>query len=254
MSTYEKKADEKRHVLFEHRPAIDTKAHFHSAVELLFVEKGEIEITIDGQTRTLQANDACFCDSFCVHAYPANSDSLVYVVVGEKTFFERFFTQNKGLVPEKFFRFSDFAFLSQLYKLYKEATVYKPSVFEGILQILLSKIAETNVFVMRQTNKQSSLVCEILHYAENHLDEELSLLQIAKRFGYSGEHLSRLLHKHLCENWKNYVSRLRIKRAVELLQSSPKTSVAEIAFSCGFESLNTFYRAYKRECGKSPKK
>lgn len=39
--------------------------------------------------------------------------------------------------------------------------------------------------------------------------------------------------------------RLRVERASELITADPRSSVTEVAMSCGFDSLATFYRAFR---------
>jgi AraC-like DNA-binding protein len=51
----------------------------------------------------------------------------------------------------------------------------------------------------------------------------------------------------------NYVSRLRIEKAKNLLLN-PNLRVSEIAFEIGFQSLSHFNRVFKRIIGYSPGK
>jgi AraC-like DNA-binding protein len=43
------------------------------------------------------------------------------------------------------------------------------------------------------------------------------------------------------------VRRIRLERAVQLLQTCPLMPITDVAFACGFESLATFYRCFKTE-------
>ena len=124
---------------------------------------------------------------------------------------------------------------------------------EGALKILMAEIAKTAPLEKRKNNRQSDLVCEILRYASEHLTEELSLKILAEKFSYSHEHLSRVLHRHLGEHWNRYLGRLRVREAAATLKKHPELSVLEIALRFGFDSPNTFYRAYLREYGMPPR-
>ena len=128
------------------------------------------------------------------------------------------------------------------------------ATFGGAVQLILSEIAESTPFVSYKTERKNSLVCSILRYAERHLNQDLSLTAIAKEFGYSHEHLSRILHKYLPETWASYVNRLRARRTEALLSNDPDLPVLSAALACGFDSPNTFYRAYKKEFGKPPRR
>ncbi len=256
MSEYEILAEGKKYFRFERRPTVLTGPHFHGAIEFFFAEKCEQSVVVGGEKRVLKVGEGCFSDSFCVHSYEKNDRTPSTFIVGEKWYFERFFTAKGDKVPPKFFRFHNFELLHLLMaicnKNYKnEQDRY--AAIEGAMHILLAEIALENDFVLRKADKQSSLVCDVLLYAERHLDGDLSLQALSDKFSFSREHLSRLLHQHLSENWNSYVGRLRARAAHALLQENNALSVLDAAFQCGFESANTFYRAYRKEFGKKPR-
>lgn len=80
MSYYELPAEGRGYYLFEHRMLGDARAHFHSAVEFVFVESGRAEAIVDGESRLLSAGQACFSDSFRVHFYREAAQASVYVL------------------------------------------------------------------------------------------------------------------------------------------------------------------------------
>lgn len=260
MGYYERRADEENYCYINYRYSTDTKAHFHSAVELFFINEGEQEVVVGGEKRLLKAGDGCFCDTLCVHAYRQENEtapsSTCSVVVGDKAFFERAFSLLGNKVPPSFFRFDNFSLLETLYLQWENAKSnprIAPVFFEGCVQILLGELAKNTSFVSREKARQDELLCNVLLYAQKHLTEDLSLSVLAREFGYSREHLSRLLHKYLLENWKTYVNRLRVRETDAILRQSPTENVLSVALSCGFDSANTFYRAYKKEFGYSPR-
>ena len=256
-SFYETAAETKNYFYFHKRGAYETEAHFHNALELHFVESGEETVLIDGEKRVLRAGDACFCDSFSVHYMSPFLGESCFVLLGEKTYFEQALSAFGGKTPPRFFRFENFALLRALHELCKQERKIEENamlVFGGTVKILFGELAESVPFVPRKTDLKSALVCNVLQYAEKHIQDDLSLSAIACAMGYSQEHLSRILHSYLMENWKTYVNRLRVRRAETLLKSDPALSVLDAAFACGFESPNTFYRAYKREFCKKPRR
>ena len=254
---YELPAEGRGYYMFDHRPLMNAKAHFHSAVEFIFMEKGYAEVNVGGERRLLSAGEACFADSFCVHSYVDNPDNLVYVFLGDRNYFDPFFRERSGRVFPRFFPFSDFEFLQTLYGLCglpRGDGAASRTVFGGAAQILLASLAEKIPLVKRENDKQSAFVCEILKYAQSHVEEELSLSVLSDRFGYSREHLSRMLHKYLTETWNAYVNGLRVQKAEAILKADEEKNVLKIAYECGFDSQNTFYRAYKKEFGRLPRR
>lgn len=257
MSYYELSAEEKGYTYFERRPAIPTFPHFHGAYELVLQRDGEQEVLIGGEKRTIRGGEGCFSDSFCIHSYFPKPTANCFVIVGNKECFERIFAFYGGKKPPRFFPFSNFKLLENLFELcqkpFKDPQNGR-ATFESAMGILLASIAEDTPFLGGETDKQGELVCKVLGYAEERFFDDLSLLALAKKFGYSHEHLSRVLHKYLSENWNGYVGRLRARKANERLMTDPRANVLDVAFACGFDSANTFYRAYKKAFGKTPRR
>lgn len=253
---YEIKAENREVVFFKKKTNIGANTHFHGAVELLFVQEGEFQIFVDGKEKIMRANDACFVDSFLLHQYEWGNKGIGYVVIGSTEIFKDIFATLGG-TPPTFFQFDNFELLDALQKICQQA--YKDEktrymVFCGVLRILLAEISKDVPFSVVQPARDSMLVGKVLKYAEENLTSDLSLQTIARQFGYSYEHLSRILHMHLFENWNTYVNRLRARRVHTLLQQRGMdgVSVLQLALDCGFGSSKTFYRAYKKEFGVSP--
>ncbi|MDB6147623.1 MAG: transcriptional regulator, AraC family [Spartobacteria bacterium] len=82
-------------------------------------------------------------------------------------------------------------------------------------------------------------------------DEELSLTRVAKFVNISANHLSEEFKDVTGINFVDYIARLRIEKACDLLQDRHR-KISEIAFAVGFQSLSQFNRVFKRIKRKSP--
>ena len=234
-----------------------TAPHFHSSIEMLFCMGGEQELTIAGEKKVLRKGDACFINSYVVHSMQ-KSDGNNFLFLGDLKFFQPVFHSFGEKRPPRFFRFEDENLLNTLYNLcekHKDTAYSNESLetFEGVIKILLASVSLQVPFEKQKEHRQTDLVASILQYASEHITSDLSLTALADKFGYSHEHLSRILHHRLGEHWSRYIGRLRAREAHQLLKSNPSLSVLEIATKCGFDSPNTFYRAYQREFGKTPR-
>ena len=254
MSFYELNAEKSGYFRLGIRTPYVTPTHFHSATEMIFVESGEQTLVIGAQRRTLKAGEGAFVESFVPHFYE-KPEGTVYYLVAEDKYFDRAFDE-KRILP-RFFSFDNFAFLSQMYSFSKKEYKYpqnKALALEGTLKILISAISEENDYLEIKKDKPGELVREILKYAYTSLNDDLSLNALSRRYGYSADYLSRLLRKQLSENFGEYVNRLRVRYANELLRTKPEMSVLQIAFDSGFDSIHTFYRAYKKEFDRLPRR
>ncbi|MGN9163080.1 helix-turn-helix domain-containing protein [Clostridium sulfidigenes] len=75
---------------------------------------------------------------------------------------------------------------------------------------------------------------------------------ISKEFGISTSHLTRLFKEYTGLTPNEYVSQLRINKAMQLLIKSNDT-ILEIAYDVGFKSLSNFYNYFKQNTGIAPK-
>ncbi|MBS6398072.1 MAG: PocR ligand-binding domain-containing protein [Clostridiales bacterium] len=91
------------------------------------------------------------------------------------------------------------------------------------------------------------------HYLNSHLSEELSVEQIAADFQISRSKLYASCEKYLGCGIAQYIRRLRMEKAKELLKGTDLT-VSEISARVGFSDYNYFCRIFKKETGISAKK
>jgi AraC family transcriptional regulator len=83
------------------------------------------------------------------------------------------------------------------------------------------------------------------------LENDLSLEALAKETGYSPTHFSRMFRAATGHTPHNYVVRLRVERARQLL-AHPSLSLSEIALECGFSSHSHMTRIFHELVGTTP--
>jgi AraC-like DNA-binding protein len=88
-------------------------------------------------------------------------------------------------------------------------------------------------------------------FIHEHSDEELSLTKVAKFVSISANHLSEKFKEVTGINFVDYVARIRIQKARDLLRDE-QLRISEIAFAVGFQSLSQFNRVFKKLTRKSP--
>lgn len=90
-----------------------------------------------------------------------------------------------------------------------------------------------------------------LVHIQTHLDDDLKLEGLARVAGVTPSHFSRSFTATIGESPRAYVERLRLEGAAVLLISRA-ASVLEIALDSGFQSHETFTRAFSRRFGIAP--
>jgi len=115
--------------------------------------------------------------------------------------------------------------------------------------LLLSLLSEIDALVSSvapdpEANRLPPQLSKALDLIGQSLSAPLSVERLAKRVGWTPEHLSRSFVRHLGATTKETIKLKRIERACQLLLYGER-SVKEIAYEVGFADENYFSRVFK---------
>ena len=96
-----------------------------------------------------------------------------------------------------------------------------------------------------------SHVQKILLYIHNNFRENITLSDIASYCSFSPHYISQLFHAATSSTLTQYITRLRLEYAKNLLFSTDY-SITEICYKCGFRSFAHFLRSFKKQYNQSP--
>jgi AraC-like DNA-binding protein/ligand-binding sensor protein len=143
----------------------------------------------------------------------------------------------------------------ELKKAYFGTQVLSVKQFQAMLQLLnifgqhLSMVA--NGMMVQRDSAEPPVIRKAKEYMEQHHTEDLSLGQVAQAVHMSSFYFCKIFKKATGINFTDYLSRLRIEKAKNLLLN-PNVRISEIAYEVGFQSLTHFNRVFKRVVGQSP--
>lgn len=91
----------------------------------------------------------------------------------------------------------------------------------------------------------------IQRYLDEHYAEDCSARQLSEHFHYNPSYLSRLFRQNCQCTINEYVRRLRLRKAAELLIGTDEP-IVRIAELIGQPNMQHFYRYFKGEYGMTP--
>ncbi len=91
-----------------------------------------------------------------------------------------------------------------------------------------------------------------VEFIQEHHSATLDLEQVAAEACLSKYHFSRLFHRMVGMPYQDYLTRIRIEHAKQLLKETPHLSLTRIAVRVGFGSLRNFQGQFKKLTGQSP--
>lgn len=91
-------------------------------------------------------------------------------------------------------------------------------------------------------------ICNALKYTDENFRSRVVLDELAKTSGYSAPQFSRLFTEFTGITPMRYINTVRIQNSAVMLSEKNK-SITEIAFACGFDTLEVFERSFKKYFG-----
>lgn len=123
-----------------------------------------------------------------------------------------------------------------LYNAFNKIKGMSPDNYRNFM--LQKDVANDNNFTFTTLNSQ------IVYYLHMHYHEDISLESLAKTFHYNHSYLSSILQRSGF-GFNDLLHEIRIYHACALLLTTDK-SVCNIAYDVGYNSLETFYRLFKK--------
>lgn len=95
------------------------------------------------------------------------------------------------------------------------------------------------------------LIGKAISYIRSGFAEELTIADVADHAGFSTDYFNRLFREHTGFTVMEYVRFIRLSRAALLLRTTAR-EITDIAFACGYETHESFTRAFGSLYGRSP--
>ena len=252
--------------------------HWHDEMEIIAIERGQLEIKIGEDNFMGRAGDIFFVNPRELHLMgPSEIDGLYYTLLFPIEFIS-FQTQdaletellspirsNKLLFPHQLqggIKEMVYPFLQEIISSNmqkhdigaKEISLSRHHLRTRILLLeMLECLYENGALLKSETNGDTNMQKEMLAYIDAHCMEKITLSMLAEEFHLSEKYVSRYFVEHFKISFSNYVIHHRLTYARALLETTDE-QVTEIAMQSGFSNVSYFIRAFKKMYGISPLK
>lgn len=239
--------------------------HVHAHLELLYVTKGAMDVTVDGQSERLHTGDLAVIFPHTLHSFetlpePEGSGEEIVVLVIHPRLTGDYadqvistrpscpFVRKDRMAPDMTGAIDQLLSYSQL--LYPER--FHPSIAKSYAQLLMARLWPLLQVVPNVNAKLDNITYQAAQYMMQHFREPLTLESVAEHLSISKRQLSRLFSETIRIGFHEYLLDLRTEHAKGLL-SHTDMPITEVSFQSGFESQRTFNRAFRDFYGMSPR-
>ena len=218
--------------------------HWHEAVELLWIQEGEVLVQSNTETVTASKGQVVCIHSNHLHSYASVGDKCTYycvILAPEVVGCQQLYESALPLISEGG---SARLFAQCVAVLEQQDLFYKQLAKSLLTELYICLAKEQGDQAPGSDRRMTAAVKEALGYIEVHFAEPLNIEQIARAVGVSRYHLCHIFKeitgKTLAQYWQN----VRCAKARKLLKNG--ASVAEAADRTGFSSAEYFTKVYQK--------
>lgn len=254
---------------FEYAGSYAFSGESHDFWELLYVDRGALQVTAGSQVRELSQGQMIFHAPGEFHALSATgvAPDLVVVSFGcnspDMAFFQGLVTtagEAERALLARIVEESSAAFSTPLdnpsTKLLQRR---EPSPFGGE-QLVCAALEELLIRLIRRRQQPAPPLTapggdeslkRVAAYMEQHLDRPLTLEQICRDNLIGRSQLQKLFHTHTGGGVMEYFGTLKIQAARRMIREG-RLNFTQIAARLGFQSVHYFSRRFRKVTGMSP--
>lgn len=253
MGQYEKNRDAERFPACWRTRNDCCGAHFHSSIEVVYLLRGSMVVTLNGQPHTLVAGQGAISSHYTLHSYES-TDSEAFVLIVPLDFVPSF----QKLLTTHCFQSAVFidAVGSELPRCMRSIAAActkaaNPILLKGYAYTCMGLLAQRLGLVEIGNRRGADFAREVLSYMQENYLSELTSATVSAHFGYSQSRFLHLFSAQFGYGFCQYLNILRCRHAAGLMLNE-NIGMAEAAMASGFDTMRTFYRNFKQVFGMTP--
>lgn len=243
---------------------VSTKKHYHDCHQMLYVCRGKIAVTINGQEYTAKEGDLIFLSRFEEHSIRLIESE--YERYALRILLTRSSSENEFLSSVLVNRTEGFSHILPLQELrpvaealfQKMAEEYqaKPPMYEEMLSLslrafLVQLYRYRPELFLPANNEIAETVYHIQNELEKNFQDHFSLAELAAKYHLSISRLSHLFKSVTGYAPIEYLTACRLSAAKNYLGTTD-LPIKDIIELCGFGDQSNFSRLFREKTGKTP--
>ena len=248
--------------------------HWHDELELVVIKSGEVSVFIAGCELRLKAGEGYFANCGILHSAElrskngwqhcmvfdphviASPDDIIWntYVLPILSHENLPFIKLTREIPwqKEILSLAEKAWISGAHEKVDYPLTVRSSLSRITSLIVHNTSIEAEHPFTSKTQRDELRIKKTLYYVETHFREQITIEDIATSADISVSTLLRLYHDILHTTPIQYVLKYRLEQIVDELMTEPDSSIAEIAYACGFNDISYFNRCFLKAYNETP--
>lgn len=244
--------------------------HDHDFAELVYILSGKGRYLVEGQEYDMEAGDLLICNPGVKHSHIVTNpkEPTIEFIAGFTDFHFKNMAPNSLELPNSSYILHTTAELKQeiskhCYAMIAERESNQPGKYfmlkTHLMQMLLlviREIADIDNIEQKgcnfETYNKNYAVNRIITYLNENYEHKISLEQIAHNMYLSPVYISKIFKEETGESPINYLIKIRLEKAKDILLTSDGGSIKNIANQVGYDDVYHFSKLFKKYYGISP--
>ena len=244
--------------------------HDHDFAELAYVLSGKGKYLIEGEEISVEAGDLIICNPGVKHTHIVvnKKEPTIEFIFGFTDFQFRNMAPNSIELPDKGYVLHTTSELRQeISKLCFSMIAERDSNQIGRYFMFKAHLMQLLLLVMREiadvekpeqkgynfeTYSKNYAVNRIITYLNENYENKISLEQIAHNMYLSPVYISKIFKEETGESPINYLIKIRLEKAKDILLNEEGGSIKNIANQVGYDDVYHFSKLFKKYYGISP--
>lgn len=237
--------------------------HYHKRIEINYVKKGSCSMLFGDDKVDFDSSDLMVVFPDIEHSFIPHKNGVELVQlefmpdlfwsIVEKETCDLVFIQNLFTSGKKYVKIVNSIDIAQSVQRVVDELIEEKESYDLLVMMYYAELVLLISRHMKSTfntgNAHLDKALSIMHASYNN---NISQEEIAEQCGISQRYLRKLFSSHLSMSVTDYLNRVRINKAKELLRHT-NYSIKEISFLTGFNSVEYFVRVFKNNVGMSAK-
>lgn len=234
--------------------------HWHRFLEIEFFVSGNGTHKINGVSYPIQKGEMHFMKLTDIHEFSFEDTCGIYLIQIPTAYLSKeinsvILNSTEDLIV--YFSEEEFEKIERLCRLLLEENnttdPYRSEIIKNSLSTLcLLFFRKLQIHQKNLPRNNDNRINDIIIFIQNNFQNPLTIHKIAEAFYMNSEYFSRYFKKRMGIGAREYLAEIRMDYAQKLVCQS-ELKILDICMACGYDSITTFLRAFKKKYHCTPK-